>query len=302
VLHYTVSDRPASLKILTEQQVSSHYLVTDDPQPVIYRLVDESQQAYHAGNSSWKNFTQLNTSSVGIEIVNRGWVDTPAGRVYAPFPQPQIDALIPLLQDIVKRHNVAPENILAHSDIAPQRKQDPGPMFPWYQLAKAGLIVWPDAARVAALRATYEQYPPQAGWYQVKLATFGYAVARTDLFDEQTRTVLSAFQMKYRPARFDGVADAETAALLEALTRPAGPLAPQAPVLFAPAQPAPVAPAAVAPVSAAAPAAAAPATSGAAPVAPAAAVAPAAPPAPASTAAPAAAPVMPAARPAATVQ
>jgi N-acetylmuramoyl-L-alanine amidase len=281
VLHYTVTDRPASLKILTEQQVSSHYLLTDDAQPVVYRLVDESQQAYHAGNSSWKNFTQLNTSSIGIEIVNPGWVDTPQGRVYAPFPQSQIDALIPLLQDIVQRHHVAPENILGHSDIAPQRKQDPGPMFPWYQLAKAGLVVWPDAARVAALRPTYEQYPPQAGWYQVKLAAHGYAVARTDLFDEQTRTVLSAFQMKYRPAKFDGIADAETAALLEVLTGPATPLVPQAPVLLAPAAVAPATAAAPAPVApAAAPMPAAPTVVPAAVVAPAAAapVTPAAPP------------------------
>lgn len=236
VLHYTVSDRPQSLKILTEQQVSAHYLLTDDAEPVIYRLVDESQQAYHAGNSSWKNFTQLNTSSIGIEIVNKGWVDTPQGRVFAPFPQAQIDALIPLLQDIVKRHKVAPENVLGHSDIAPQRKQDPGPMFPWYQLAKAGLVTWPDMARVAALRPVYELNPPQAGWFQVKLATHGYAVARTELFDQQTRTVLSAFQMKYRPANIDGVADAETAALLEALTMPNAPLAP---VLLAPATTAP---------------------------------------------------------------
>jgi N-acetylmuramoyl-L-alanine amidase len=295
VLHYTVADRPASLKILTEQQVSSHYLLTDDPQPVIYRLVDESQQAYHAGNSSWKNFTQLNPSSIGIEIVNRGWVDTPQGRVYAPFPQSQIDALIPLLQDIVKRHKVAPENILGHSDIAPQRKQDPGPMFPWYQLARAGLVVWPDAARVAALRPTYEQFLPQAGWYQVKLAAHGYAVARTDVFDEQTRAVLSAFQMKYRPAKIDGVADAETAALLEVLT---GPVVPLAPVLIAPATtvPAPAASAPVAPAAPAVPVPAAPAAL-AAPVSPAAPAAFAAPTAAVAPAAPAA-PVTPTTPPA----
>lgn len=293
VLHYTVSDRPQSLKILTEQQVSSHYLLTDDAEPVIYRLVDESQQAYHAGNSSWKNFTQLNTSSVGIEIVNKGWVDTPQGRVFAPFPQSQIDALIPLLQDIVKRHKVAPENILGHSDIAPLRKQDPGPMFPWQQLAKAGLVVWPDAARVAALRPVYELNPPQAGWFQVKLATHGYAVARTELFDDQTRTVLTAFQMKYRPAKIDGIADAETAALLETLTTPATPLAP---VLVAPATtvpvPVPVAPAPVAPVAPAA----TPAVTPVEPVAPVAPVPPTPPAPPPATVAPVApaAPVTPA--------
>src|SRR3954454_6177868 len=84
VIHYTVSDRPSSIKILTEQQVSAHYLLTDEPNPTIYGLVDESQQAYHAGISSWKSFTNLNTSSVGIEIVNPGWKDTPQGRMYYP--------------------------------------------------------------------------------------------------------------------------------------------------------------------------------------------------------------------------
>jgi N-acetylmuramoyl-L-alanine amidase len=85
--------------------------------------------------SSWKNYTLLNGSSVGIEIVNPGFTEGPNGRIWYPFPQKQIDQLIALVKDIVKRHNIPPENILGHSDIAPQRKQDPGPMFPWHQLA-----------------------------------------------------------------------------------------------------------------------------------------------------------------------
>jgi N-acetylmuramoyl-L-alanine amidase len=221
VLHYTVSDKPSSIKILTEQQVSAHYLLTDDPQPVVYGLVDETQQAYHAGVSSWKSFTQLNTSSVGIEIVNAGWKDTPQGRVFAPFPQSQIDALIPLVRDIAKRHNVPPENVLGHSDIAPLRKQDPGPMFPWQQLAAAGLVAWPDATRVAAVRPYFDAAVPDVAWFQKKLATHGYAVPQTGVLDEPTRTVLGAFQMKYRPAIIDGTPDAETASLLEVLTTPA---------------------------------------------------------------------------------
>jgi N-acetylmuramoyl-L-alanine amidase len=239
VLHYTVSDRPSSIKILTEQQVSAHYLLTDEPKPTIYNLVDEKNAAWHAGNSSWKNFTQLNNSSIGIEIVNPGWKDTPNGRVYAPFPQYQIDALIPLVRDIVTRHQIAPENVLGHSDIAPLRKQDPGPMFPWKQLADAGLVTWPDATRVAVVTPVFQAQLPDVAWYQKKLATWGYGLVQSGVLDEQTRAVLSAFQMKYRPANIDGMPDVETAALLEALTNPAGPL-PQ--ILPPPVMTAPVVP------------------------------------------------------------
>jgi len=229
VLHYTVGDKPSSLRTLTEQEVSAHYLVTDDPVPTIYNLVDETNAAWHAGNSSWKNYTQLNNSSIGIEIVNPGWKDTPNGRVYAPFPQSQIDALIPLVRDIVQRHHIAPENVLGHSDIAPQRKQDPGPMFPWKQLADAGLVTWPNAQRVATLSPWFQAQPPDIAWYQKKLAAWGYGLVQSGQFDEQTRTVLSAFQMKYRPANIDGNPDAETAALLETLTNPNGPIPPVIP-------------------------------------------------------------------------
>jgi N-acetylmuramoyl-L-alanine amidase len=238
VLHYTVSDRPSSIKILTEQQVSAHYLLTDEPNPTIYGLVDESQQAWHAGNSSWKGFTQLNTSSIGIEIVNPGWKDTPDGRAYFPFPQSQIDALIPLLKDIVKRYHVPPENIIGHNEIAPQRKQDPGPLFPWYRLAQEGLIVWPDADRVAAVRPVFEAQLPDVAWFQQKLAQHGYGITPSGVLDENTRNVLAAFQGKFRPSVFDGNPDAETAALLEVLTTPAGtpvPVVPAAPA--APATP-----------------------------------------------------------------
>lgn len=239
VLHYTVSNKESSIKILTQQEVSAHYLVTDDPVPVIYNLVDEKNAAWHAGNSSWKNFTQLNNSSVGIEIVNPGWKDTPNGRVYAPFPQSQIDALIPLVRDIVNRNHIAPENVLGHSDIAPLRKQDPGPMFPWKQLADAGLVAWPNAQRVASLMPYFQAQLPDVSWFQKKLATWGYGLVQSGQLDEQTRTVLSAFQMKYRQANIDGNPDAETASLLEALTEPNGPIPPvmpPAPVITVPVQ------------------------------------------------------------------
>jgi N-acetylmuramoyl-L-alanine amidase len=117
IIHYTVSDLPQSIKILTEQGVSAHYLLTDQAEPIAYNLVDETRQANHAGVSNWKNYTLLNSSSIGIEIVNPGFTTDANGvRTWYPFPQAQIDQLILLLKQIVARHHIAPENILGHSD------------------------------------------------------------------------------------------------------------------------------------------------------------------------------------------
>ncbi len=235
IVHYTVSNTPRSLRTLTQDTVSSHYLLTDDPVPVLYGLVDETRQSNHAGVSAWKNYTLINGNSIGIEIVNAGFTEGPNGRVYHPFPQAQIDKLIVLMKDIAARHQIPPENVLGHSDIAPQRKQDPGPLFPWVQLARHGLVLWPDAARVEAGRALYEQQLPDARWFQQKLAAHGYAVPRTGELDEQTRAVISAFQMKYRPADFGGFPDAETAALLEAMNPTLPSAVPVAPPVYRPA-------------------------------------------------------------------
>ncbi|SFV17763.1 N-acetylmuramoyl-L-alanine amidase [Pseudoduganella namucuonensis] len=227
ILHYTVADLQRSIKILTEQEVSAHYLLTDTDEPKFYALVDENRMSHHAGVSSWKNFSNLNPASIGIEIVNAGYTDTPQGRVYAPFKQAQMDQLIPLLKQIAARHQVPPQNILGHADIAPQRKQDPGPRFPWRQLADAGLIPWPDAGQVMAQRSLFDVQLPDMFWFQKKLAEHGYAVPQTGVLDEATRNVLFVFQSKYRQSKYDGEPDAETAAILDVLTRPASPPAPQ---------------------------------------------------------------------------
>ncbi|WP_349740804.1 N-acetylmuramoyl-L-alanine amidase [Roseateles cavernae] len=222
VLHYTVLDYEKSLRVLTTGgQVSSHYLVRDEP-PTIYRLVDENRRAWHAGPSFWAGHSNLNASSIGIEIVNPGYKDTPEGRVYAPFSQPQIDAVIKLSQDIVARHGIKPERVIGHADIAPGRKQDPGPMFPWKQLHQAGLIAWPDAAQVAAKISGYAALLPDTAWAQDKLARIGYNVPRHGELDELTKQTLVTFQMKYRSTLYDGVLDAETAALLDTATAPGG--------------------------------------------------------------------------------
>jgi N-acetylmuramoyl-L-alanine amidase len=221
VIHYTVADLPQSIKILTEEEVSAHYLVSDDADPVIYRLVDESRRAWHSGPSYWAGHAMLNAGSIGIEIVHPGFRQRADGsREYLPFAKAQIDALIPLMKDIVKRHQIRPERILGHAEVLPQAKEDPGPTFPWKRLADEGIVAWPDANRVAAWRAIYEAALPDVAWFQQALATHGYDVQPTGLQDETTRRVIASFQMRYRPSNFDGKPDAETAALVQVLNTP----------------------------------------------------------------------------------
>ena len=138
------------------------------------------------------------------------------------FEAAQIDAVIGLVRDIAQRHEIAPHRILGHSDIAPQRKTDPGPRFPWSRLAAEGLVPWPNEAVVREAMTRHVAALPAVGWFQEKLAQHGFEVARHGELDEATRRVIAAFQMKYRPAKYDGEPDAETAALLEAVTRPDG--------------------------------------------------------------------------------
>ena len=219
VLHYTEGDFPSALKILTQGPVSSHYLVNIDP-PTVYRLVDENRTAHHAGVSSWKGYTQINASSIGIEIVNRAFTGTPDPSNWAEFPEAQMDVVMELVKDIVARHKIRPDRIVGHSDIAPQRKIDPGPKFPWKRLADAGLIPWPDAAEVAKRRVGFEAELPDVEWFQLQLARHGFQVPTNGVLDEATVRVLMVFQMKYRPAKFDGMPDAETAAILDVLVEP----------------------------------------------------------------------------------
>ncbi len=225
VIHYTVADLPISIKVLTEHEVSAHYLLSDETPPRIFRLVPEERRAWHSGPSAWKGHRLLNASSIGIEIVHPGFrIGPDRQRIYLPFPQAQIEALIPLVRDIVARHQIRPERILGHGEVSPQFKQDPGPEFPWRRLAELGITPpWPDAARVAAQRVVFEAMPtgmPEVPWFQEMLALHGYAIEKSGQLDEQMRNVLMNFQMRYRPARYDGVPDAESAAILWVLNNP----------------------------------------------------------------------------------
>ena len=218
VLHYTSTDFTRSLALLTQGEVSAHYLIDEGPAKV-YRLVDESRRAWHAGDSSWQGRTWLNASTLGIELVNQGYVEGPDGRHWQPYDEAQIQALIALLKDLVKRHDLPIDSIIGHSDVAPQRKVDPGPLFPWQRLAEAGLIRWPDAAQVARQQALFSQQLPAPEWFAAQLRQLGYAVPTVAQADQPLRNVLAALQMKYRPSNVDGQPDAETAAILQVLNQ-----------------------------------------------------------------------------------
>ncbi|WP_437879981.1 N-acetylmuramoyl-L-alanine amidase [Pseudomonas sp. LRF_L74] len=214
VVHYTSTDLQHSLALLTQGEVSAHYLIGDRP-ATIYRLVDENRRAWHAGESEWQGRTWLNASTIGIELVNQGYFDMPNGqRYWQPYSPQQIEALVTLLKDLVRRHNLPVDSIIGHSDIAPGRKVDPGPLFPWKRLADEGLIRWPDATAVARQQAIFDSALPSIAWFQEQLARLGYPTPKSGVLDEQTRQVLAAFQMKYRQADYSGQPDAQSAAIL----------------------------------------------------------------------------------------
>jgi N-acetylmuramoyl-L-alanine amidase len=223
VMHYTQSDEARSLATLTGDDVSVHYVVPPAPriengEPVVYQLVPETLRAWHAGKSEWQGTTELNAASIGIENVNAGPIDTPQGRTWQPYPPAQVDAIVTLAKDIVTRYNIPPTRVVAHSDIAPQRKLDPGPAFPWKTLYDAGVGAWPDTATVAQhLGGRDPKAPADVQALQEKLQRYGYDVATDGVLDDKTRRVVAAFQMHFRPADYAGNADAETDSIAAAL-------------------------------------------------------------------------------------
>ncbi len=158
ILHYTALDHDKSVRVLTTQAVSSHYLVNDSTDIEIYQLVDENKRSYHAGISSWRKDATLNDTSIGIEIVNEGFKVVDGKRVFVPFPEHQVKKVAALVQDIVTRYQIPPTNVLAHSDIAPTRKQDPGPLFPWKKLYdEYGIGMWYDDAQETEQKLFFRQ-------------------------------------------------------------------------------------------------------------------------------------------------
>ena len=196
VLHYTgMPDAASAIERLTDPaaKVSAHYLVAEDGQ--ILRLVEEEKRAWHAGSSWWRGVTDVNSASIGIEIVNPGHEFG-----YRPFPEEQMDALIPLVADIVQRHGIRAPDVVGHSDIAPARKDDPGELFDWAMLARLGL---------AAERPTRNLMAPHwtdAG-FLLALERYGYDVSKP-------KAAITAFQRRFRPEHLDGVIDGECRAIL----------------------------------------------------------------------------------------
>jgi len=203
ILHYTDCKTAFdALQILQspERQVSAHYLVDTDG--AILRLVPEEMRAWHAGKSWWEGETDINSTSVGIEIQNAGHQFG-----YVPFPDAQIRAVMELCKGIIERHNILPYHVLAHSDIAPDRKADPGELFPWAQLAQNHIGIWPEVTAMDELDA--EEIMNDEDGVKSLLHRFGYD-NRLDL-----ETLVKAFQRHFVPSVFQneknvGIADLVT--------------------------------------------------------------------------------------------
>jgi N-acetylmuramoyl-L-alanine amidase len=206
ILHYTgMRSAAAALDRLCSAaaKVSAHYVIDEDG--TLWRLVPEERRAWHAGVSSWAGRRDINGASIGIELVNPGHEFG-----YRRFPEPQMAALETLGQDILRRHPIPPRHVLGHSDVAPQRKSDPGELFDWARLARAGIGLWPDFTTPP---------PPSAGIaeLQKQLAAIGYETPRTGTEDAATAQVVTAFQRHFRPSRCDGKPDPETRQRVAAL-------------------------------------------------------------------------------------
>lgn len=215
VLHATDQSFAVSLAQLTgqhkERLVSAHYLVADtasNDDTCIYQIVDEQHRAWHAGAGYWNGYQDVNSVSIGIELVNLD------GNKHA-YPESQIDATTELLLVLINKYQIEPCNIIAHSDLAPSRKVDPGACFPWQELHQKGIGAWPDESDVQECMQKYinTSLPAWSTIYK-QFERYGYAIDDTNV-----RLVISAFQRHFRPASIDGMLDNETYAILIALLK-----------------------------------------------------------------------------------
>lgn len=214
VLHYTgMVSAEAALARLADPaaKVSAHWCVGEDG--TLWRLVPEERRAWHAGLSEWRGRRSVNDRSIGIELVNPGHQHG-----YRPFPAAQMDAVVDLAHTVVARHPIDPRNVVAHSDIAPARRQDPGELFDWARLAQAGIGLWPeDTAAPVGEGPLLCQGDSGAAvrQQQERLRAVGYGLTLDGAFGPTTAAVVRAFQRHFRQARVDGVIDDDTAAVLD---------------------------------------------------------------------------------------
>lgn len=229
ILHYTALNDDKSVTVLTQQSVSSHYLVNDLGDNEIYQLVDENKRAYHAGISAWRKDKMLNDTSIGIEIVNAGYKTDASGiKIFPEYSDAQVRKVAALVKDLATRYMVPPTNILGHSDIAPTRKQDPGPKFPWkklYDEYQVGMWYDEDTKQNFYDTAVLEDYAMQMTVpsflfkIQTALKDFGYDINPNGVYDDATKKTIETFQYHFRPQNYSGMLDAETWAILQALNQ-----------------------------------------------------------------------------------
>ncbi|WP_421722831.1 N-acetylmuramoyl-L-alanine amidase [Bauldia sp.] len=213
LIHYTgMTSGARALEWLCNPKsaVSSHYLVFEDGRTV--QLVDEGQRAWHAGRASWAGETDINSRSIGIELVHPGHEHG-----YRGFAAPQIAALINLCAGILSRNPIPPARVLAHSDAAPERKDDPGELFPWQELHAAGIGHWVPPVSEADSVPIDRSDSEAVAAFQSRLATYGYGIAVDGTYAARTEAVVRAFQRHFRPGKVDGLADGSTVATLDAL-------------------------------------------------------------------------------------
>jgi N-acetylmuramoyl-L-alanine amidase len=210
VLHYTgmpTADEALDRLCDPAAKVSSHYTI--DRTGRIWRHVPEDRRAWHAGVSFWAGEKNVNGRSIGIELVNPGHEFG-----YVPFTEEQIAALIELCRGLLQRHPIPPGRVLGHSDVAPSRKTDPGELFPWQTLAAAGIGLWPNlSSPVHGGGGSPQSGETEGGTFAASLARFGYGVPP----QASLKHAITAFQRHFRPSCIDGVADAQCAAILDAL-------------------------------------------------------------------------------------
>ncbi|WP_145541812.1 N-acetylmuramoyl-L-alanine amidase [Yersinia alsatica] len=227
VLHYTSENFSDSMASLTGNKVSVQYLVPDitDESYIqagfkdmrIFNLVDESARAWHAGESGWAGRTQINDSSIGIEIVNLA-TESKGVFNFPPYPAEQIAAVKQLAANILQRYpDITPVNVVAHSDIAPTRKSDPGPAFPWQELYEAGIGAWYDDDTKQKYSQDFVSHGlPTRAELLSHFSTYGYDITYANSEDGY-KYLVRAFQLHFRPENYSGIIDIETAAILYAL-------------------------------------------------------------------------------------